>query len=139
MTATTGARGVLNSTSFLRVEVEIARLVVLFLGGQHQVAEALGELVALGRIGEPIAPLAVGAGLAWQHVLDGHVLDVEMLRAAGDMIVETQKHQLGERRTALVQIAQIVMDGAQLLPRQVERAGRAREILCHCGSHARPS
>ena len=52
----------------------------------------------------------------------------QILRAAGDLVVEAQQHQLGERRAARVQVAQIVIDGAQLLARQVERAARGSQI-----------
>ena len=44
------------------------------------------------------------------------------LCTAGQVIVEAEQHQLGHRRAAGVQIAQMVMNGTQLVARKIERA-----------------
>ena len=61
-------------------------------------------------------------------MLDGEILERHILCAAGQVVVEAEQHQLGHRRAAGVQIAQIVMDGAQLVARKIERARLASQI-----------
>src|SRR4029453_3059817 len=63
----------------LFAKIEIAGLVVLRLGHQHEIAERLRARFALVRIREPAAPLAAGSVFAWQYVLDRETLAFETL------------------------------------------------------------
>src|SRR5690606_29425366 len=75
-------------------EILVARSVVLSPPDEYQVAERLGQQLALLGVGKPHTPHAVATRTLRENVLDGPLRRLELLRRTGQLVVDPQQDEL---------------------------------------------